>query len=176
MTPVTPPPDDHDAILEEMRKLLKDAQVTRSAHYIAKQRKERKSQIIGVSVIVLNVLIGSGLIETALSGRANAITITIKLIAFLAAALAGIQSFFNFQKAVECHIKSGGVYSSIAHRLGIVVAEYEEQPANRDALFKAFNALSDEFLAANNNAEVCIPSDDDFDKARGMRPKTEQQR
>ena len=174
MAPITSPPDDHDAILAEMQKLLKDSQVTRSAHFIAKQRKEKTSQIIGVGIIVINVLIGSGLIETVLTGRANAITITIKLLAFLAAALAGIQSFFSLQKAVECHIKSGNIYSSINHRLGIIVAEYEEQPANRDALITAFKGLNDEFLAANDNATVCIPSDRDFDNARaGIRARGE---
>jgi len=166
MTPITSPPADHDAIFEEMQKLLRDSQVTRSAHFIAKQRKKRKSQIIGVCVIVLNILIGSGLIETALSSKPTAITITIKLLAFLAAALAGIQSFFNFQKAIECHIKSGGIYSSINHRLGIVVAEYKEEPGNRAGLITVFKGLNDEFLAANDNATVCIPSDGDFDKAR----------
>ena len=174
MAPVTSPPADHDAILDEMKKLLKDSQATRSAHFIAKQRKERKSQLIGVCVIVLNILIGSGLIEAAFSGNQNRITITIKLLAFLAAALAGVQSFFNFQKQIECHIKSGGVYSSIVHRLGIVIAEYEEQPANHDALVTSFKALNDEFLAANDNATACIPADADFDKARaGIKARAE---
>lgn len=176
MTLITSPPDDHDAILEAMQKLWRDSQVTRSAHFIAKQRKERKSQIIGVSIIVLNVLIGSGLIETVLTGNANAIAITIKLLAFLAAALAGVQAFFNLQKAIECHIKSGGVYSSINHRLGIVIAEYEEQSANSDPRIAAFKALNDEFLQANDNATACIPSDNDFDKARkGIKARGEQE-
>ena len=163
---IAPPATDTDEIFEAMQKLMHDSQVTRSAHFAAKQRKERTFQIVGVSVVVLNILIGSGLIEAAFASNQSAITITIKLLAFLAAALAGIQSFFNFQKAVECHIKSGGVYSSIAHRLNLVMAEYREQPANRPALIGDFKALNDEFLNANDNAIVCIPADRDFDKAR----------
>ena len=169
-----PPQDDRDEILEAMKKLLRDSQVVRSGHFIAKQRQERKSQVIGVSVVVLNILIGSGLIETTLGSRPNAIATTIKLLAFLAAALAGIQSFFNFQKVVECHTKSGGVYGSINHRLNLLIAEYEERPANRDALISNFKAISDEFLKANDDAEMCIPTDDDFDKARaGIRARSE---
>lgn len=166
MAPITSPPADHDAILEEMQKRSKDSQVTRSAHFIAKQRKERISQLIGVCVIVLNVLILSGLIEAVFSDNQKGITITIKVVAFLAAALAAVQSFFNLQKQIECHIKSGSVYSSIVNRLDIVIAEYEEQPANHDALVASFKALNAEYLAANDNAMVCIPSDADFDKAR----------
>ena len=163
---MAPPANDNDEIFEAMQKLMRDSQVTRSAHFIAKQRKERTFQIVGVSVVVLNILIGSGLIEAAFANNQNAITITIKLLAFLAAALAGIQAFFNFQKAVECHLKSGGVYSSITHRLNLIMAEYQEQPANRPALIGNFKVLNDEFLKANDDATACIPADRDFDKAR----------
>jgi hypothetical protein len=163
---VAPPANDKDEIFEAMQKLMRDSQVTRSAHFVAKQRKERTFQIVGVSVVVLNILIGSGLIETAFANKPNAITLTIKLLAFLAAALAGIQAFFNFQKAVECHIKSGGVYSSITHRLNLVMAEYQEEPANRPAFIGNFKTLSDEFLKANEDATACIPADRDFDTAR----------
>lgn len=163
---IAPPANDTDEIFEAMQKLMRDSQVTRSAHFIAKQRKERTFQIVGASVVVLNILIGSGLIEAAFANNQNAITITIKLLAFLAAALAGIQAFFNFQKAVECHIKSGGVYSSINHRLNLIMAEYQEEPANRPTLIGNFRALNDEFLKANDDATVCIPADRDFDNAR----------
>ena len=160
------PQDDRDEILEAMKKLLRDSQVVRSGHFIAKQRQETKAQIIGVCVIVLNILIGSGLIETVLGEHKDAIATTIKLLAFLAAALAGIQSFFNFQKVIECHTKSGGVYGSINHRLNLLIAEYQEKPENRDALITNFKAISDEFLKANDDAEACVPTDADFDKAR----------
>lgn len=161
--PNIPAQVDHDEMLGAMEKLLADAQVVRSAHFVAKQRQQRKFQMIGVAVVVLNILIGSGLIEAALGDRAGLI---IKLLAFLAAALAGIQSFFNLQKIVDCHTKSGGVYSSINHRLGLIIAEYQERPANRDALITNFKAISDEYLKANDDAEICVPTDADFDKAR----------
>jgi hypothetical protein len=169
-----PPQDDRDEILEAMKKMLRDSQVVRSGHFIAKQRQERKSQIIGVCVVVLNILIGSGLIETAFGQRTSAIALTIKLLAFLAAALAGIQAFFNFQKVVECHTKSGGVYGSINHRLNLIIAEYQEKPENRNALITNFKTISDEFLKANDDAEACVPTDADFDKARaGIRIRME---
>src|SRR5882724_5369393 len=116
-----------------MERFLLDAQRVRSAHFIAAQRKNRKSKIIGVSVVVLNLLIGSGLIEATIINQ-NKITIAIKLLSFLAAALAGIQTFFNLQKEIECHTNAGDVYSSIKHRTSIVMAEYHDKPAHRNAL------------------------------------------
>ena len=160
-----PPPDGVDDIYAVMQKLFDDSQAVRSAHFIASQRKDRKAKIFGVIVIVLNVLIGSGLIEEAIKVPAT-VTTVIKLLSFLAAAFAGIQTFFNFQKEVECHRNSGGVYSSINRRLGLVMAEYQEQPANRPALIAEFKKLNDEFLKANEDSEACIPTDADFDKAR----------
>ena len=47
------------------------------------------------------------------------------------------------------------------------MAEYQEKPANRDALYTAFKALDDEYLKANDDSKLCIPSDSDYDKARG---------
>jgi hypothetical protein len=162
---IPPPANGNDDIYAEMQRLSRDAQRVRSAHFIASQRKNRNAKIIGASVIVLNVLIGSGLIEAAFKDQST-VTILIKLLAFLAAALAGIQTFFNFQKEVECHTNAGGVYSSIYRRIGEVMAEYQEIPANRDALITNFKALSAEYEKANDDSKGCIPTDSDYDKAR----------
>lgn len=51
------------------------------------------------------------------------------------------------------------------------MAEYQEQPANRSDLIGRFKALSDEYLKANDDATVCVPTDSDYDKARGRRDK-----
>lgn len=156
---------DDDAIYGAMQKLQDDSRIVRSAHFIASQRKGRYSRILGILVIILNGLIGSGLIEAVIANQ-NRITTTIKALAFAAAALATIQTFFNFQKEVECHIKSGGVYSSIYHRIAVIMAQYKQKPADRDAMVTKFNALSDEYLKANDDSAVCIPTDGDYDEAR----------
>ena len=158
-------PAKRDDIYAAMKKLLGDAQRVRSAHFIAAQRKSKKSKYIGIFVILLNVLITSGLVEVTTTDQKK-ITIAIKLASFLAAALAGIQTFFNFQKEIECHINAGGVYASIDHRLSRVIAEYHEKPANRDALITDYKALDAEFLKANDESKACIPTDGDLDSAR----------
>src|SRR5437763_16244779 len=164
----TPPPaSNKDEIFEAMEKLLRDSQVVRSGHFIAAQRQDRKLKTFTIIIVVLNVLIASGLVETAIPDQ-RIITITIKLLSFLAAAFASVLGVFNFKKTVECHTKSGSVYSSINHRLWLVMAEYEENPQNRPDLINNFKALSDEYLKANDDATECIPSDSDYDKARAV--------
>ena len=162
---IAPPANEKDEIYAAMEKLLGNAQLVRSAHFVAAQRKSKNSKIIGFAVVVLNLLITSGLIEVTIVNQ-KGITIAIKMFAFIAAALAGIQTIFNFQKEIECHTNAGDVYSSINHRTDLVMAEYQEKPANRDALYTAFKTLDDEYLKANDDSKLCVPSDSDFDKAR----------
>lgn len=170
---IPPPANDRDDIYAVMQKLSDDSRVTKSAHFIAAQRKNRNAKVFGVLVIVLNVLIGSGLIE-AIIGTPGVVTTVIKALSFLAAALAGIQTFFNFQKEVECHTNSGDVYSSINRRLGVVMAEYQEQPANRATLITDFKALNAEYLKANEEGKGCVPADSDFAKSRAGAKQGEQ--
>ena len=166
-----PPVDDIDDIYEAMQKLKGDAQIVRSAHFIAAERKDKKAKIFGVVVIIINLLITSGLIEIAFKNDQGRVAAAIKVLSFLAAALAALQTFLNFQKEVECHRKSGGIYSSIYHRTRLVMAEYQEQPANRPDLIARFKALSDEYLKANDDATVCVPTDTEYDKARARRDR-----
>jgi hypothetical protein len=48
----------------------------------------------------------------------------------------------------------------------MVMAEYHEKPAKRDALTTDFKALSTEYLKANDDSKGCVPTDRDYDKAR----------
>lgn len=162
---IPPRPDEKDEIYALMQKLFDDSRVVKSAHFIAAQRKRRNSSIFGVLVIVLNVLIGSGLIEGVLQQQDKATTV-IKALAFLAAALAGIQTYFNFQKEVECHTTAGDFYTKFNHRLGLLMAEYNSKPANRDALFDKFKSLNGEYLKEIDDSKGCVPSDSDYSKAR----------
>lgn len=162
---VPAPPAGPDDFYEVMERLSDNARIVRSAHFIAAQHKGRNQKIFGVAVVILNVLIGSGLIE-AFSKSPNQATLVIKTLAFLAASLAGIQTFFNFQKEVECHTTSGGVYSSISNRLGPVMAEYKVNVATRPQMIEEFKKLNAEYLKANDDARQCIPTDANFDEAR----------
>ncbi len=160
-----PPANTKDEIYAAMERLLRDSQSVKSAHFIAAQRKNKKSKMIGISVVVLNLLITSGLIEATIVNQ-NRITIAIKLVSFFAAALAGIQTIFNFQKEIECHTNAGDIYGNIYRRIQLVMAEYQEKPTNRDALYNDFKALHAEHLKANADSKLCVPSDSDYDKAR----------
>lgn len=163
-----PPPADDDDIYEAMQKLMHDSQIVRSAHFIAAERKDLKAKFLGVLVIIINLLITSGLIEIAFTDAVR-VTAAVKILSFLAAAFAAVQTFLNYQKEIQCHRKSGGIYASIYHRIRLVMAEYQEQPANRPDLIVKFKALSEEYLKANEDAMACVPKDSDYEKSRARR-------
>src|SRR5437870_2340633 len=71
-----PPASDTDEIFEAMEKLLHDSQVVRSGHFIAAERQDRKLKTFTIIIVVLNVLIASGLVETTIPDQK---IITIKL-------------------------------------------------------------------------------------------------
>src|SRR5262245_40011854 len=133
-------PDKKDHIYEQMLKLYKDSRVVKRAHFIAAQRKKWTRNVIGVSIICLNVLIGFTLLDHVTPTNAAFI---IRILAVSAAALAAIQTFFNFQRDVEAHLSSGDTYGSITRKLGILIAEYEDQTRNRDDIIPDFKALTE---------------------------------
>jgi hypothetical protein len=148
---------------DEMESLYHKSGVVRSAHFIAAQDNKRYQTITGLSIVLLNVLIGSGLIELAWSPAAP---VVIKLLSFGAAALAAVQTFFNFQKDKECHLKGGAIYGEIHNDMGMIISRYNDDQQNRDAVITDFKALFATYEKANNDLNDCIPSDKDYRRAR----------
>jgi len=148
---------------DEMLTLENDSRVVKQAHFIAAQKKRWTRSMIGVLIIFLNVLIGSTLIDFLLPQQAAAL---IRGLAVFAAALAGIQTFFNFQKDVESHLSSGDTYGSIHRRVRLLIAEYKDGSRNSDDVIADFKKLIDDYLKANAESKGCIPSDKDYDQAR----------
>jgi hypothetical protein len=167
---VKPMEQEKDSLYDEMAALSKNARVVKTAHFIAAQNRRKAQRIIGVLIIVLNVLIGSSLIEMVASTKTE---IIIKLLSFIAAALAGIQTFFNFQKDLECHLNAGDAYDTIYHKAALLMAEYKHNTGSRDATISEFKALNKEYLQTNSDNKGCIPSDKDYDRARDKIKKRE---
>jgi hypothetical protein len=150
---------------KEMVALYDTSRVVRSAHFIAAQRKRRWHRILGVGVIVLNIMIFSPLFDlVALANPA----IIIKCLAIVAASLAGLQTLFNFQKDVECHLNAGDTYANVNRKARILIAEYKDNINDTSDLIRKFKELTHEYLQANKDNKACIPSDREFEKAKKL--------
>jgi hypothetical protein len=164
-------------IYEELLDLERNSRSAKEAHFNAAHRKRQKHTNIGVSIIIANILIFSPLINLVFSNNPDQLAITIKILAIVGAALAGIQTLFNWQKESELHLSSGEVYASIYHRSGSLLAKYRDEIIDSNELSQSFDSLQDEYLKANSNYKLCIPSGNDYkeaDKSMSIRSKNKQ--
>jgi hypothetical protein len=155
--------DKAENIYKEMQALCADSRVTKRAHFIAAQEKKYSYRILGVLIVIFNVLIGSTLIDLLAPTKS---VVIIRVIAVAAAALAGFQTFFNFQKDVECHLSSGAKYRNINLRAKVLMAEYKDSSRNINDIINEFKALIDHYLQKNEESGGCVPTERQFDKAR----------
>lgn len=150
-------------LVKEIEKMRDDARVTRRAHFLAAQRKLWIQRALSVGIIVLNLAIGSTLLDKAFPQQAD---LFIRVIALIAAAFAGIQTAFNFSKDVESHHSAGERYAAVQRRIDILLAEQHDGLLAPDEVAKRFESLTDEYLGINKELKGHVPSNRDFDKVR----------
>ncbi len=150
---------------KELLDLERNSRSVKEAHFIAAHRKKRMHAIIGVCIIVANVLIFSPLINLIFSKNSDYVAITIKILAIIGASLAGIQTFFNWQKESELHQSAGELYANIYHKSGTLSAKFQDNIITTDKFIEEFDSLQNKYLEANHTYKMCIPSKDDYKMA-----------
>jgi len=151
-------------VSDEVSKLRNDSRIVKRAHFIAAEREKNKHNIVGVTIIILNVLIASNLVDVIVSTEQS--LVIIKLLAFVGAAFAGVQTFFNFQKKAETHLTAGNIYSKITRKADILFAESDGSTLSNDKVVSELKTLVEEYLQANTDYEASVPTNQDYDKAR----------
>jgi uncharacterized protein (DUF952 family) len=149
---------------EDINKLASNARRVKRAHFIAAERKKITHNVVGVFLIVINLLITSSLIEALF--RPDQTDIIIKVLAFIAAVLAGIQTFFNFEKNVQSHLTAGRTYATLQHQTELLLASTKKTDVSEEVIWDEYKKLSDAYLQANADFEAFVPSNRDYDKAR----------
>jgi hypothetical protein len=148
----------------DIKKLSDNARIVKRAHFIAAERKKVTHNIVGVTLIIINILITSNLVESFFTE--NASVVVIKVLAFIAAVLAGIQTFFNFQKNVESHLSAGRIYATLQQKVNNLLTSTKKSTASEDEIWKEYQKLFEEYLQANTDFEAFVPSNSDYNKAR----------
>ncbi|AFZ33477.1 MULTISPECIES: SLATT domain-containing protein [Cyanophyceae] len=159
---------NNQEIVKEVLDLENNSRLVKTAHFNAAQTKQNLHKIIGLSIIIVNIIIFSPLLDL-ITPKYSAVSI--KLLAIIGASLAGIQTLFNFQKEADMHLSAGNIYASIYHRIGMLLAKYRDgilTPAN---FVEESETLQQEYLKANKSFELCIPSNKDYECARNSLKK-----
>ncbi|BBD70952.1 hypothetical protein NIES4072_73850 [Nostoc commune NIES-4072] len=151
-------------IIEKIKELEANSRLIKTAHYLAVKRKKLTHRVLGLLIIIINIMIFSPFLELVMSKYSAAIAV--KFLAILSASLAAIQTLFNYQKDIELHLDAGDKYTYIYRKSGVVRSKYMDCLIQQDKFVEEFDALFEDYLDANNQYKVCIPSNSDYNKAQ----------
>lgn len=150
-------------LLIQIQEIQCDSKIGKSRHFIAADRKERYSKTIGVSVMIIGVFIGSTVIKFL--GSQDTQKVILSIVGFLSASLAGVQTFFNFSKAIENHRKTGNLYLDIARDADNLLSKFKDTFINKEECQVQFDELLSRYKQTTKEEEICPNSDRDYEKA-----------
>lgn len=166
-----------ESTIQEIKKLSVDALYGKKKHFNAADRKAHYFYWLNIPVIVVNVLLGGSLIFDLLKVDSPQIAkILAAIFSFLAAAMIGISTFFNFSKQVEGHRKVGNKYLEVVKGCNRIIALYTDGLLEDEKLIKEFERLTNLNTEANRDAVAYQTSRGDYQKARiGIKDKGEEE-
>lgn len=149
-------------LIDELRT---DAKIGKSKHFNASRRKIGLHNWVGIPVIVINVFIGT-VIVALLSDENKSLAIFSAVLAFIAASLSALQTFFNFHKAAEGHGSVGNRYLKISRHCKKLLRKHQDIPFSSEALWAEVEAIQNEYLEINIEAEAFPTTDKDLKNAK----------
>ena len=154
-----------DGAIELIDELRTDAKLGKSKHFNASRRKISFHNCIGIPVIVINIFIGT-VIVALLSDENKNLAIISAILAFVAASLSALQTFFNFHKSAEGHSSVGNRYLKISRNCKKLLRKHQDIPFSSDALWAEVEEIQNEYLEINIEAEAFPTTNSDLKKAK----------
>ena len=180
------------AAIEELRV---DSKIGKSKHFAASDRKLLWHRLCGVPVILANLFVGIVLVSiqgtngtpTFAAPQEQVAPVTKKeeavkaepllaseglsllsiFLAFGAASLSGVQTFFNFHKASEGHRAIGNRYVHVSRQCKSLQQNHRDIPFTAENIWIEYSNLYDEYHQINTEAESFPTSPSDLKKAKG---------
>ncbi|WP_430461884.1 SLATT domain-containing protein [Thalassolituus sp. LLYu03] len=151
------------ALVERLRD---NAQLGKHGHFYASLRRRNLHILCGVPVVVINLLLGSvffTLLQAELPDWGKWLG---ALLALVAAALGGIQTFFDFKKTCAGHREVGNDYLGLARECERLLALHADGLLTLEALASELPRLNAEYADINERAEDYIVSPREYALAR----------
>ena len=162
-----------DGAINLIDELRTDAKIGKDKHFNASRRKIRLHNWVGIPVVLINVFIGTVMIALLTNGNKNDnLAIFSALLAFLAASLSGMQTFFNFHKVAEGHSSVGNRYLKVSRNCKTLLRKHQDIPFTSDALWVEIEEIQEEYLEINIEAEAFPTTDKDLSNARAAKEVT----
>jgi hypothetical protein len=159
--------------VEVLDKLRWNAHLGKHKHFEAGNRGRRFHVWCGIPIVLINVALGS--VMFTMLGKQTPIETVVAwtgaLLSLGAAALGGVQTFFNFEKNCNEHRAVGNEYLAIARECERLLALHFDSLLDLEALSKNIERLNDEYTKVNTRAEALSVSKRDFNRAYAVQQK-----
>jgi hypothetical protein len=138
MAEARPPHTELGRLLEDASEYHQYVATVRLVHYHMSDTRAWANQVVGCLTVLTAAAGSTGILTKVYGNPGFALTLASGILAFSAAVLAGLQSFFKFGVTAEKHRTAGASYNDIKMKLELFLAKYSD--AGQDA---AANALAE---------------------------------
>ena len=154
------------SVLTLIRRLQQNARLGKHSHFYASLRRRNLHILCGVPAVLINLVLGSvffALLQAELPDWGKWLGAGLAL---LAAALGGIQTFFDFKKTCAGHREVGNDYLQLARECERLLALYDDGLLTLQQLACELPRLNAEYADINERAEMFIVSPREYEYAR----------
>jgi hypothetical protein len=152
-------------IIKEYGKLKINSLLEKKKHYNAADRKECYNICLSISIIILNLILGSYFLGLMVSSTYLPLIWISALLALIAVILASIQLYCNFGEKVELHRNIGNDYNDIVKRTSLELSKFLDGFIDISTFYENFENLMDEYKRLNEKAIKCPTNNSDYKKA-----------
>ncbi len=155
-----------DATVEQVRKLRADALYGKKKHFNAAERKDKQRLWLNLTVIVINIALGSLLFSILQEGSPVIFKWIAATLLFVAAILSGVSTFFDLAKQVEGHRRVGNKYIAVVKGCERLIAFYQDRLVQETEVKTRLEELASVADDANREAEAFSTNAADYRKAQ----------
>lgn len=165
--------DEIPYTVEVLDKLRWNAHLGKHKHFEAASRGRRHHVRYGVPIVLINILLGSVLF--AFLGVDDAFPQWAKwsgaFLSLVAAALGGIQTYFNFEKEYMEHRAVANEYLGIAREAERLLALYFDDLLALQMLSDHIERVNAKYAEVNSRAEALIVREEEYQAALAVQEK-----
>ena len=148
----------------ELDKLRVDCLIGKKKHYNARDRYNRRHTQLGVAVVVITSIMGTSVFASLSEDALLGARIITGVLVVVAAVLAGLQTFFNFEKRSLNHKGTADRYLALMKKAQRLTAFCKDGTASAEDLKGELEAMSKEIEDIQRTELETSPGD--YEKAR----------
>lgn len=155
-------------IAESIASLRANARTMKRKHFSAAARLERTSNVLGISVAVISIFLGSNSVLALLPKEWN--PVVGGLLGFSSALLVSLQTFLKPRETASGHRNIGNKYTAIYAKCDHLAKKFADGLVDLKRANTEFERLRDEYDTVNHDAADLPTNKRDFAYARSPDP------